>query len=445
MTALHFRNSRIMTIILGIAACLVVVCIVLYPDRILKASLEGLTIWWKIVFPAMLPFLIVTEMMAGLGVMHFIGTWLEPVMRRLFGLPGIAGWCVAVGWTAGSPAGARSIAKLRKEGALTRHQAERLMALTHVGSPVLLMIVIASGFLGHPELGLPLLIIHWIGAIVSAFAAGGMEHRRDADGQSGAQPRSSSSLRFSPSERRAASSSRSGLFAASLQSMYDARDEDGRTFGRLLGDSVFESVQKLLVIGGYMIFFSVALKILMLAGIGTAVARFAEYALLKLGIPGGELAGALFNGLFEQHLGAYAVHDAAPDIWLIAAISAVLGWSGLCLHAQVKAACSGTDIRYYPFLLSRLIHAAAGVVLTLLVHPLLNIRAHESPGFRLHGETIPVWSSWPEPPLARHFPSFADMILCDLRFGLAALALLALGFILSAAIHRLERFKRRLP
>src|SRR5690606_36536540 len=100
MTTSSLRSSRIMTVILGATACLVVSFIVLYPDQILASSLEGLTVWWKIVFPALLPFFIIIEIMAALGMMHFFGSMLDPVMRLVFRLPGLAGWCLAVGWTA---------------------------------------------------------------------------------------------------------------------------------------------------------------------------------------------------------------------------------------------------------------------------------------------------------------------------------------------------------
>jgi len=422
-----------MTVTLGIAACLVVSYIVVYPDHILESSLEGLTIWWKIVFPAMLPFLIIIEIMSALGVMHFLGSWLDPIMRRLFGLPGIAGWCMTVGWLAGSPASARSISNLRRDGSLTRGQAERLMALSHAGSPVLLVIVIASGFLGHPELGLPILIIHWLSAIITAYASGG----RSQDDQDRAVSRleARDALNGSHSRRR-------DRFATSLHAMHEARTADGRPFGRLLGDSVFESTQKLLVIGGYMIFFSVILEIMLLSGIGHSFVHALDAILVSLGIPAGERSLAMFYGLFEQHLGAYVLHAAAPDVWTFAAISALLGWSGLCLHAQVKAATSGTDIRYYPFLLSRLLHAMIGAVLAWIAYPWLDIEMSDAHGFRSYGETVSVWSPWPAK-AGVDMPAFMDIIRFDAWLIIVISGLLFMLFILTSTMSRIRRWRRR--
>ena len=66
----------------------------------------------------------------------------------------------------------------------------------------------------------------------------------------------------------------------------------------------------------------------------------------------------LFYGLFEQHLGAYALlgsaapesawqiaaaGSAAPhaDVWSLAAVSAVLGWSGFVHACASKSRCIG--------------------------------------------------------------------------------------------------------
>lgn len=370
-------GSLAVTIILGVAACLVVGCIVIYPDQILRSSLEGLSIWWKIVFPALLPFLILVEIMAGLGVMHFIGGLLDPAMRRLFGLPGLAGWCLTVGWMAGAPATARQIAALRKDGVFTRQQAEQLMGLAHAASPVLIMLVISAGFLAQPALGLPLLAIHWLGASLAAIAT----RQRSGSG----------SAEREQAMRTDLDQPWPGLLRHSLRAMARARKADGRPFGRLLGDSVFESIQKLMVIGGYMIFFSVLIKILLLLGIGQALIQLVSGALQAVGLPDA-LAVAAVHGLFEQHLGAYALHSAAADRWTMAAISGLLGWSGWCLHAQVKAASAGTDLRYRAFLLFRLTHAVAGATLTLLIYPLLDVLPTATPGFKATGEALPAWS-----------------------------------------------------
>lgn len=42
-------------------------------------------------FPALLPFLIITELLRGMGVLHGLGALMEPLLRALLRLPGAGG------------------------------------------------------------------------------------------------------------------------------------------------------------------------------------------------------------------------------------------------------------------------------------------------------------------------------------------------------------------
>ena len=54
-----------------------------------------------------MPFLIMTELLIGFGVIQGIGILLEPLMRIVFRLPGVSGWALASGLIVGFPAGAK--------------------------------------------------------------------------------------------------------------------------------------------------------------------------------------------------------------------------------------------------------------------------------------------------------------------------------------------------
>lgn len=64
------------------------ISMVLFPEDAFAASIKGLDVWWNIVFPALLPFFIGAELLMGLGVVHFMGVLLKPLMRPIFNVPG---------------------------------------------------------------------------------------------------------------------------------------------------------------------------------------------------------------------------------------------------------------------------------------------------------------------------------------------------------------------
>lgn len=66
--------------------------------------------------------------------------------------------------------------------------------------------------------------------------------------------------------------------------MHEARIKDQRPIGKLLGDAVLSSVQSLLMIGGFIILFSVLNKLLFVMNITTFISSSLSYlfSLLQL-------------------------------------------------------------------------------------------------------------------------------------------------------------------
>ena len=86
---------------------------------------------------------------------------------------------------------------------------------------------------------------------------------------------------------------------------------------------------------------------------------------------------SLIKGTFEITIGAEEASLAeAPLLQRTIAASAVIGWSGFSVHAQVAAMVHGTDIRIGPYLMARLSHGALAAFLTwVLWEPLAGAAA----------------------------------------------------------------------
>lgn len=371
-------SPRLTTFLLGSAALALVASIILFPDTAFKASLQGLQLWWKLVFPALLPFLILTELMRGMGVMHGLGILLEPFLRLLFRLPGIGGWVLTLSFTAGLPAGAAAIGALRKDGTVTREEGERLLSVSHVQNPVFLISIVGVSFLHSPTSGLALAIIHYASAFLLA-----MYHR----------------LRFSPRNSSETSFDfwKGRYLSRSLDALHEAKTKDGRTFGKLLGDAVTSSIQQLFIVGGCMMMFSVLLHVLFLSGWVTYVASAASA--LGFGREDSvKLISGLLAGFLEPHLGAYMMAQEASSgssSILYALVSMMLAWGGLSTHAQVKSMTFSTDLRFSRFLQSRFLHGGIAFIFTLLAWNPLNVWLNdETPVISNHSVLSAISSSW---------------------------------------------------
>lgn len=175
-----FRGSA--PFLSGAAAILLAIAIVLAPESSFKASLAGLKLWWSLVFPALLPFLILSEMLTASGFVHGIGVLLEPLMKRLFRLPGAGGWTLVLGITAGFPAGAGAVMQLHKQGDITDKDAGRLASMVHYASPVTLLIVVGTAFLHSPAAGYALLAIHWLSGLAAGWLSALFSGTRKSSG-----------------------------------------------------------------------------------------------------------------------------------------------------------------------------------------------------------------------------------------------------------------------
>lgn len=325
------------TITYACLSILLVAAIIMRPDDAFQASLQGLTVWWNIVFPGLLPFLTLLELMLTFGAVHALGALLHPLIRRLFRLPGESGIAVALGWTGGFPLGAEAVAALRRDKQVSVAEGQRLLSLAHMPSPLFMLLVVGSGFLHQPELGAAIAAAVWLSALLTSFITA---HFSPTAAPEPASIRSEDKTKSaSPSLLRRAASA-----------MQAASKRDGRTFGKALGDAVIVSVYKLMAIGGFMIFAAVLVRLLQ--------------PLMPERIP-----AFLLPAFLESHIGVYAATTtkfAGGIPWTAACAAAVLSWSGLSGLLQAGSMLTDTGLSLARLAAARLVQSLLAFFLTLL-------------------------------------------------------------------------------
>ncbi|WP_341482351.1 sporulation integral membrane protein YlbJ [Bacillus kexueae] len=344
MTKTDF-NNKAMAISFSIFALL----IILFPKESLEASKYGLSMWWNVVFPSLLPFFIASELLIGYGVVRFIGILLEPLMRPLFRVPGVGGFVWAMGMASGFPAGAKFTARLRETNQITRIEAERLISFTNCSNPLFIIAAVSVGFFHNEQLALVLLISHYL----SNFCVGIL-------------------MRFYGKEKQSDRRKPSFFVKEEVSSP--------PPLGKMLGDAVIHSVQTLLMIGGFIILFSVLNQMLSLIGFTKFLGMFIGVVLASFGVP--ETLGIpMISGLFEITLGTKLVSE-SDSILLYKTMMAsfILAFSGLSVQAQVASIISETDIRFTPFFIGRVLQGIFAIIFTYIFFQPLYIKSTISEG-----------------------------------------------------------------
>lgn len=365
---MHSFKPYVTTLLLAIFCFVIAASLLSFPEAAFLAALRGLKIWWDVVFPALLPFFITSEILLGLGLAHFMGVLLEPLMRPVFNIPGSGSFVWTMGFASGYPISAKLTTQLRAKNLVSRAEGERLVSYTTTADPVFITGAVAVGFFHSVKVGLVLMVVHYITAIVVGLVMS----------------------RYAPHAPRTpyTQTSNRSLLTRAFLAMHRARLEDGRTLGKLMGDAVASSLQTQLMVGGFILFFSVLLTLLMKLNLIALLSAALGGILRLFGAPA-EGAQAFVYGLFEVTLGAKQASDlfaSYTPAFVLASTSAILAWGGLSVHAQVASMLAQTDMRYGPFLFARALHAITAFLFTYTAGSFLYSRLQPA-------SAVPTWAT----------------------------------------------------
>lgn len=125
------QPSRANAVTTGFIILLLTLALIVFSEHGYRATVAGLKLFFEVVFPSLLPFFILSDILLASGMVHFLGVFFEPVMRPIFNVPGVGSFVFSMGLAAGYPMDAVLTAKFRKQGLCTKIEAERLLAFTN--------------------------------------------------------------------------------------------------------------------------------------------------------------------------------------------------------------------------------------------------------------------------------------------------------------------------
>lgn len=331
-----------------------VLLIITFPQISFSAAVAGVDLWFNIVLPSLLPFIIANELLIGLGFVAFLGILLEPFMRFVFNVPGAGAFAVAMGFSSGYPTGAKVTSSLYEKGLCTKIEAERLLTFTNNSGPLFIIGAVSVGMFNNPQLGILLALAHY----ASAITVGILFRWYKVKGHFSLQKKGSI-IKLEKKEKN--------IFRRAFREMFIARKNDGRNLGVLIGDAVKNSVNLLLMIGGFIIFFSVIISLLVQLNIIWTVSSVVALILSSFGIDHSIISSALC-GLFEITTGSkLAFLSSAPYIHRIVATAFILGWAGLSVHLQVISIISKNNLSPVPYLFAKFIQGIIAGLYTFLL------------------------------------------------------------------------------
>lgn len=351
------QPSRTATMITGFTMLLLTIMLIVFSEHGYHATVAALKLFFEVVFPSLLPFFILSDVLLSTGMVHYLGVWFEPLMRPIFNVPGVGSFVFSMGLAAGYPMDAVLTAKFRKQELCTKTEGERLLAFSNSADPLFIFGAVAVGMFGQPALGAVLAMAHYTSVLMVGLTFRFYKRREETPRSEGVVVR--------------------GIHRRALDAMMRGRAEDGRALGKVLNEAISDSVSTLFMIMSFMVLFAVLIRVLTATGLMQLLEIPFGGMLQILGMSP-HLVNAAIQGLFEIDLGsAAAAHASAPLLQRLVLVSGIIAWSGLSVHGQVASVLADTDISMKPYFVARALHALyAGIMTVVFYRPVEAVFGH---------------------------------------------------------------------
>lgn len=345
--SLFFITKQLFIVLM---VCFLIFNIIRYPQQAFHAAKNGVDTWFYIVLPALLPFFIGAELLIELGVVHFIGILLEPIVKPIFNVPGQGSFVLAMSVTSGYPMGVKLVTQLRNQGVFSKIEAQRLISFCSTSGPLFMIGAVAIGMFHNPQLGSVIALSHYLGAIATGVIFRFYK------------------FKYKSSNR---SPSKKNYFKRAFSEMFQSVQNKGNSLGGLLGTSVKNSIETLLIIGGFIILFSVIIQLLTITGFIDAISIFIDHILLSSDVEKSAYP-AIISGIFEMTVGCKLLSEFPEIPFMQQAIfcTMLISWSGLSIHAQAASFISKTDLSTAIYLVSKLLHSMLSSIFVVLILPI---------------------------------------------------------------------------
>lgn len=319
--------------------CLFTVCLVIFSNSNFVATKEGLRLWANNVVPSLLPFFIATELLSYTTIVNKLGKVLNPIMRPLFHIPGIGSYPFIMGIISGYPTGAKIVVNLRENGLCTKEEAERMIAFTNNSGPLFILGTVGISLFGNSTIGVLLLITH----ILACLSVGIL-------------------FRFWKLGKNSFSSS------FSKKKNNEKEYVNFSNLGDILGKSILSAIKTVIIIGGFIVLFSVILSILN----NSKLISFASSCFAPIfrifGIEDIRFSSSFVCGILELTNGVMKVASIpCKQISINLIFTAfLLGFGGLSVLLQVYSIIAKSDISLKAYFIGKLLQGILAAFYTFL-------------------------------------------------------------------------------
>jgi len=299
-----------------VLVCIICIEVLMNSKVVLNSVKISFSIWQNNIFPSLFPFFIIGNILISLKLPNIIGELLKNITYKLFKINKNGAFIIILSMLSGFPSSAKYIKEMHINGDLNEKEATKLLTFTHFSNPLFILGTVTL-FLNNYKLGIPILISHYIGNLFVG-------------------------LLF----RNYYVSKKDNTKINIKNSIKSIKLND--SIGNILSNSISSAINTLLLILGTISVF------LILTSLINSIFNF------------NIINKTIINGIFEMTQGLKYLKNINISTNIKGLIAVIfLSFGGLSVHMQTLTIISDTKIKYFPYFISRIIHAFISTLIFL--------------------------------------------------------------------------------
>ena len=316
-------------IIISILTILILYTFAVFPKQMISASSKGLMLWYKNVIPSIFIFMTGVSILSLTGFSKTFGKIFKNIMPSIFGISKECAFCWISGTISGSPLGAKVTADLYKNGIIKRSDAQKCLAISNNTSPLFIIGTVGATMLGYEKWGYFILFIIFISSISTGII-----------------------LRFIPIKEN-----------NTLEKYMEKETIQKLSIGEILKKSIYSSTETVVMIGGFIVLFSVITESFELLGVTDTLCEIIPISK--------EYISGILSGILEITYGCNKISSTDLDLFTkIISMTFILSFGGISVNLQAISLFSSTDLSPIIFILSKILNSIFSIIYTFIFYGL---------------------------------------------------------------------------
>ena len=288
-----------------------ILLIIINSSAITNNILLSFNICFNNLFPSLIPFMLLSNILIKYNIIDELNNMFSFFTKKIFKVNKNTGFAIIMSMLSGTPSNSKYLKDLFGNNLINNYDIEKCLKFCHFNNPIFIISTIGISFFNNKKIGLIILISHYLSSFIIGFIFKNKKH-------------------IEINENKPIKNSNS-------------------KFITILNESIINTANTLLLILGIITF------CLMITGIIDKTLNVNEnykfmYGILEI----------------TQGLKYLSISNLNNVIKIIIA-SFLISFGGFCIHIQVFSILDNKKIRYFPYLISRIIHGLLSSFITFLI------------------------------------------------------------------------------